>query len=241
MEVRKRQPLGIELVRKGLINENDIQAALDYQKSHPNKKIGDILYELKVCDEKQLIDAMGEILGERAIILKKEDIKVRPEDYMSYDMIKQTKAIPFEVAPGKIKVCFADTANKRVVENIRLLLLNKGLILEKYITFGTLIEEIIQSLQGKVSESIDISSENITALVDSIIKTGMDKRASDIHFEPMEKKLRVRYRIDGELFTVADIEKEKQSQIIGRLKAISNMHQEKQEPQDRKNYSLSRI
>ena len=60
----------------------------------------------------------------------------------------------------------------------------------------------------------------------------MDKRASDIHFEPMDDSLRIRYRIDGELYTVANIEKEKQAQIIGRLKAISNMHQEKQESQD---------
>ena len=48
----------------------------------------------------------------------------------------------------------------------------------------------------------------------------------------MKKAVRVRYRIDGKLFTIAEIDKEKQSQIIGRLKAISNMHQEKQEPQD---------
>lgn len=60
----------------------------------------------------------------------------------------------------------------------------------------------------------------------------MERRASDIHIEPMQNQVRVRYRIDGELFTAAKIEKEKQSQIIGRLKAISNMHQEKQESQD---------
>ena len=60
----------------------------------------------------------------------------------------------------------------------------------------------------------------------------MEKRASDIHIEPEEDSVRVRYRIDGELVTTAVIEKEKQTQLIGRLKAISNMHQEKQESQD---------
>ena len=48
----------------------------------------------------------------------------------------------------------------------------------------------------------------------------------------MLNEIRVRYRIDGELFTAAKLDKEKQNQIIGRLKAISNMHQEKQESQD---------
>ena len=60
----------------------------------------------------------------------------------------------------------------------------------------------------------------------------MEKRASDIHFEPMDSKLRVRYRIDGQLINAVNIEQDKQSQIIGRLKAISNMHQEKQDSQD---------
>jgi type IV pilus assembly protein PilB len=60
----------------------------------------------------------------------------------------------------------------------------------------------------------------------------MKQRASDIHIEPMKDSLRIRYRIDGILFDVAEIDKEKQEQIVGRLKSISNMHQEKQEPQD---------
>ena len=232
MESKKRQPLGIELVRRGLINENDIQEALEYQKSHPNRKIGDILYELNLCDSYKLINAIGEILGERAILLKSDDIKINISDYISEDIVRQSKAIPFEIHQGKVSVCFADTANKRAVETVRLLLLNKGLIMEKYITFGSLIEKIIEEMQGKATENINLDSDNITSLIDSIIKNGMEKRASDIHFEPMEENVRVRYRIDGELFTVATLEKEKQSQIIGRLKAISNMHQEKQEPQD---------
>ncbi len=99
-------------------------------------------------------------------------------------------------------------------------------------------------MQGRATDSIGSPSaggSDTTALVDSIIKSGMEKRASDIHFEPLENKLRIRYRIDGELFEVAEISKDKQSQVIGRLKAISNMHQEKQESQDRKNNYVSRL
>lgn len=105
--------------------------------------------------------------------------------------------------------------------------------MDKYITFKSNIEEVLNSLAGRISEKIGTGSgADVTSIVDSIIKTGMDKRASDIHFEPMENKMRVRYRIDGELFEVGEIGKDKQTQIIGRLKAISNMHQEKQEAQD---------
>lgn len=230
MESKKRQPLGIELVKRGIVTEEDIERALDYQKAEPKKKIGDILNILRVCDPYVLINAMGEILEEKAIYLREADIKLNILDYISIDTAKQYKAIPFEEVSGRIKVCFADTSNKRAVETVRLLLLNKGLIMEKYITFETNIDLILNSFGGS-SETIDVNAD-VSGFIDSVIKTAMDKRASDIHIEPMQEGMRIRYRIDGVLVNAADIGKEKQSQIIGRLKAISNMHQEKQESQD---------
>ena len=230
MEGKKKQPLGIELVKRGIVTEDDIARALDYQKSEPKKKIGDILNILKVCDPYVLIDAMGEILEERAIYLREADIKVNVIDYLSIDIAKRAKAIPFEEVSGKIKVCFADTSNRKSVETIRLLLLNKGLIMEKYITFETNIDIILNSLEGS-SENIELNSD-VSGFLDSVIKSAMEKRASDVHIEPMQNSLRIRYRIDGQLINAASIDNERQAQIIGRLKAISNMHQEKQESQD---------
>lgn len=230
METKRRQPLGIELVKRGIVTEEDIERALDYQKAEPKKKIGDILNILRVCDPYVLINAMGEILEERAIYLREADIKVNVIDYLSIDTARQYKAIPFEEVNGKIKVCFADTSNRRAVETVRLLLLNKGLIMEKYITFETNIDLILNSFGGS-NESIDVNAD-VSGFIDSVIKTAMQKRASDIHVEPMQEGLRIRYRIDGVLINAANVGKEKQAQIVGRLKAISNMHQEKQESQD---------
>ena len=118
-----------------------------------------------------------------------------------------------------------------MIDAMKLLFLNKGLVMDKYITFDSNIARILNSIGGTASENIDVTAD-ISGLVDSIIKTAMEKRASDIHIEPLEDSVRVRYRIDGELISAATIEKDKQAQLIGRLKAISNMHQEKQESQD---------
>ena len=230
MDSRKRQPIGIELVKRGIVTEDDIERALAYQKAEPKKKLGDILNILRVCDPNVLINAIGEILEEKAIYLKEEDIKINMIDYISMDIIKQYKAIPFDENSGKVKVCFADTSNRRAIETIRLLLLNKGLLMEKYITFETNVDLILNSFEGH-SENINLNAD-VSGFIDSVIKTAMDKRASDIHIEPMQEGLRVRYRIDGKLIDAAHVEKERQAKIIGRLKAISNMHQEKQESQD---------
>ena len=234
MDLKRRQPIGVELVKRGIVTENDIEKALEYQREHPKKKLGDILYILEVCDPFKLIEAIGDIIGTKGVLLTNKTLKIKITDYISLDIAKENKAIPFEVNNGKIKVCFADNVNQRAMDAMRLLLLNKGLVMESYITFESDIDRIIKSQEGEATTNLNVKGRNdtITNLVDSIIKTGIERRASDIHIEPMENKVRVRYRIDGELFTAANIAKEKQSQIIGRLKAISNMHQEKQEAQD---------
>ena len=230
----KRPPIGVELVKRGIVNEGDIEQALNYQREHPDKKIGDIIYELDLCDPYRLITAIGEILGRKGILLRQNMIKINISQYLSFDIAKKNKAIPFEILNGKIKVCFANIVNNKDIEVVRLLLLNKGLIMDPYITFEKDIQTILESLEGSVSNNLEATEQHstTTSLVDSIIKTGIEKRASDIHIEPMANFVRVRYRIDGELVTVARIEKDKQQHLIGRLKAISNMHQEKQESQD---------
>lgn len=229
--MEKRQPIGIELVKRGIVTESDIEKALDYQKTHPSKKIGDILNILELCDPNILINAIADILDEKGLYLLENDIRISVLDYISLDLMRKNKAVPFEIASGKIKVCFAETTNKKSVEVVRLLLLNKGLVMEKYITFESNINKIIDSLEGAATDNINANAD-ISGLVDSIIKTAIEKRASDVHIEPLDTSVRVRYRIDGQLITAVKIDKEKQAQLIGRLKAISNMHQEKQEPQD---------
>ena len=139
----RTQPIGIELVKRGIVTESDISKALDYQKMYSNKKIGDILYENNVCDPKVLIEAIGEILGEKAILLTPDDISINIVDYISLDIAKRNRAIPFQVESGKIKVCFSETTNSRTIDAMRLLFLNKGLVMEKYITFTSIIENIL--------------------------------------------------------------------------------------------------
>lgn len=231
MEANRRQPLGVELVRRGIVTESEVNEAIDFQKTHRKMKLGEILKDISTCDPEILIEQIGDIIGEKGILLTADDVNLSIEDYISLDVAKECKAIPFTISQGRIKVCFSDTANKAHVEKVRLILLNRGLVMDRYITFEQNVDIILNMLEGNVSEDINTNDDTVK-LVDSIIKTAMSKRASDIHFEPMEDKLRIRYRIDGELYTITEIPKEKQQQIIGRLKAISNMYQEKQEDQD---------
>ena len=227
----RRGPIGIELVRRGIVTEQDINKAVEYQSENPDKKIIEILDILGLCDEITLTKALGEILDEKSMVLTTRDIKINVLSYISIDVARRAKAIPFAINGNKIKVCFSDKFTKANIDTVRLILLNKGLIMERYITLEKNIYTILKDLEGKATDTID-SNEDTTEIVDSIIKSAMKKRVSDIHIEPLENEIRVRYRIDGELVNAVKIPKEKQSQIIGRLKAISNMFQEKQDSQD---------
>ena len=230
----KGTPVGVELVKRKVVTSEDIENALIFQRKNPDVKLGDALFELNVCEPESLIRELGDIIGENGIVLSKNSLKINPNEYIAQDIAKKMKCVPFEEINGKIKVCFANTSNKKEVDSIRLILLNKGLVMEKYITFNKLIDETLNSQDG--TAKVDINGGNLTgtiiSLVDTIIKTGISRRASDIHIEPLENIMQVRYRIDGQLYIAATIDKNKQSQVIGRLKAISNMHQEKKESQD---------
>ena len=61
MEMRRRLPIGVELVKRGIVTETDIEKALEYQRQHPSVKLGDILHILNVCDAEVLIENIGDI------------------------------------------------------------------------------------------------------------------------------------------------------------------------------------
>ena len=144
MEIRRKQPIGVELVKRGIVKEGDIEAALDYQRKNPNMKLGDILYELNVCDPNALIQAIGDILGVKGILLLNNMINVNINEYISTDIAKKDEAVPFDISNGKIKVCFPNTVNKEKMDEVRLLMLNKGLIMDTYITFEQQIKKILK-------------------------------------------------------------------------------------------------
>src|SRR5699024_9025863 len=97
MPTNQKEPLGIELVRRNIVKQEDIRQALEYQKSHNQERLGDILNELKLAEPTSLLNAIGEILGEKVIFITEADVKIDITRYISLDIAKQANAIPFEI------------------------------------------------------------------------------------------------------------------------------------------------
>ena len=116
MDLKKRQPIGVELVKRGIVKEIDIQRALDFQKTSPQKKIGDILYEMGVADPKTLIEAIGSIIGIKGMIIDTKTLNLRLVDYIGVENAKKLKVLPIEIVNGtKMKICFSNTTDSNVI------------------------------------------------------------------------------------------------------------------------------
>ena len=227
----KKALLGTELVNNGLITQEQLDEALAYQRNHPELKIGEVIDTLNMCDKAQLLNVIADKLQLKPIIID-DSFNLDYTKLLSRDTVINSKALPFEIEGTKAKVAFADPENIKVVESVKLQLLNIGLEMEKYVTLNSMIIDKVKNVKNVQDKYVDTNEKDTTVLVDNIILTAIKQRASDIHIEPMESKVRVRYRIDGELVTVSELPKQRQSMISGRIKSISNMHQEITTDQD---------
>ncbi len=221
----KKNPIGVEFIKKGLLTDAQVDRVLEYQKDHKDLRFAEIVDILDMCDKSKLLDTLAEKIQVTPVMLD-EQIDINPVQYLPRDMIINYKAIPFDVDGNTIKIAFSDPQNAARVKEIELLLMNKGFNIEIYVTLYTSIMQQISNIRNVSTSYVDKEEQDISKLVDNIIMTAIERRASDVHVEPMEDKVRIRYRIDGELLTITELPKSRQDVFIGRLKSMSNMHQE---------------
>lgn len=221
----KKSPIGIEFMKRGLLTEGQVDRVLEYQKEHKELKFAEIVDILDMCDKSDLLDVLSYKIQVTGVMLDGE-LEINPVKYLPRDIIINYKVIPFGLVGNKLKVAFADPQNPTKVKEIELLLMNQGYEMEIYVTLYTSIMKQISNIRTVETDYVNKEEKDTTKLVDNIIMTAIEKRASDIHFEPMEDRIRVRFRIDGRLITITELPKNRQDTIIGRLKSISNMHQE---------------
>ena len=227
----RKDPLGIELIKRGLLSQEQVDTALAYQKEHMEMKMGEIIDLLNMCDKVELLNIIAERVQTKAVMLDRQ-ISIDYMDYLPRDVVLTNRSLPFEVNGNRIKVAFSDPQDQKRINEVKLLLLNKGYVMEPYVTLYTSIMKFVNSIKNVKSKYVDSEEKDVTVLVDNIIMSAMEKRTSDIHIEPMKTKVRIRFRIDGELVTITEIDKKKQNTLVGRLKAVSNMHQEISYDQD---------
>ena len=256
MNFRKKIRLGDLLVQKGVITEEQLQTALTEQKTR-GLMLGETLVQLGFAKQDDINKALCEHLNIEFFDIREMEPDENVMKLLDESLMRKYTLVPIEYDAnnmGILKVAMADPTNIYAMDDINIItgkqvvpyLANAGDInafLDK--TFGQQqaqsIVELYKKEQGVTKEETEaekarkeeIENAPIVQLINSMIEQAVRQRASDIHIEPMEKHIRIRYRIDGNLREIISYDNALLGAITTRLKILSGMDiAEKRKPQD---------
>lgn len=249
---KKRIRIGDLLIEHRKITPLQLVQALDEQRMS-GKRIGEILIEKDLVTEDDIMSILEEQLGIERINLSILQVDKEVTKLLNESICKRHTVFPFGLnrEENKIKIAFADPLNIFAMDDISF---TTGLEIEAYIARKEDVEstveryysgrnvqsaakELAKEKQGskkkKDDELDDIKNAPAVKMVDQILTDAIKRKVSDIHIEPYEDVIRVRYRVDGVLKEILNIDIEALSAIITRIKILSDMNiAERRIPQD---------
>ena len=247
--------LGDMLIRQNVLTEDELKKALELQKGS-GKKIGEVLVDNGFITEDMIVRALQMQLGLKVVQLTGVTIPKEVRNLVSVDLLKKYTCIPFELDPYNANIlhlAMADPMDMAAIDDISIV---TNLQIEPYIATTRDILAAIDRCYG-ASETLDaarrftqeraqlrggaadddtdtdVSDAPIVQLVRSLIEQAIRQRASDIHIEALENKVRIRYRIDGALYERMVYDNSLLPAISTRIKILGGMDiSEKRKPQD---------
>lgn len=249
-----KRRLGDMLVASGKISSYQLQEALKSQKIL-GKKLGEILVETKLITEIDIIEAIEEQTGIPRVDLNTIDFDKKAINLITENLCRKHGLIPFGFnGVNKIKIAMADPLNIFAIDDVHI---STSFDVECYIALNSdinkfidisyssakvlkaaedLSRETLESKNNNVVEDIDdVKNAPVVKMVDFLFKNAVDMRASDIHIEPFENYIRIRYRIDGELKEINNLGIESLAPLVTRIKILADLNiAEKRIPQDGK-------
>ncbi len=244
--------LGDQLIESGLISQDQLKIALLEQKA-TNNALGKVLVKLGFVTEEVVRDVLGTSLGQESVDLENIVIDSEVLDLLTENMCRQMRALPVSLDEDKhLVVALADTFDVITLDKIKAKvgrhidvvakLASENQIesaIDRFYGFGLSIDGILQEIEtGQVDfkefrGDDEQYSHPMVRLVDALLSDAVKKGTSDIHFEPEQGFLRIRYRIDGIMRQIRSIHIKYWPAINVRLKVMSNMNiAESQLPQD---------
>jgi len=242
--------LGERLIKAGVISEEQLELALKEQK-RTGEFLGELLQHLGFVTEEAISSVLADQAGVSQIDLANYLIDAEVLNLVPEDFARKYKLIPLSLEDNRLTIAMANSFDVFALDEVQKMthtyvdalsateseVLNA--IEQHYAMKGetsNLLEEIIHLAEsGSISEEDLAKQSPIIRLVDQLIIQGVKDGATDIHFEPEEKTLRVRYRIDGILQSGPSIPKGLQAPTIARIKIMSDLNiSENRLPQDGK-------
>lgn len=245
MAPRKR--IGDLLVESGLISEEQLKNALREQKEL-NMRLGDVLITRNYITEQQLIEVLEFQLGIPHIQLYRQKIETKIINIIPQRLAEQHQVLPIRTEGNKLILAMADPLDYFAIDELRMTtgfrieptIASKDELqraIKRYYGLQESVEQIMQNLTTRELEEtkpiVEDEDSPVVKTVNQIIIQAIQIGASDIHIDPQEDSLRIRYRVDGVMRTERTLPPHMQSVIIARIKIMANMNvAERRLPQD---------
>jgi type IV pilus assembly protein PilB len=242
--------LGSLLVDRGLLDPEQLADAL-VEQSRTRKSLGRVLIDRRLVTESDLVATLATQIGLDYVDLTEFAIDPSAAGLITDSLARRYQALPVAWEDGRLVVAMADPSNVFAIDDIRTVtgadvkavVATRASILEaieRHHRMDGDVENISAEAAREWEDEQDLSSLRevvedapIVKLVNLLISQAVQDRASDIHIEPAEKDVRVRYRIDGVLHEVMRSPKNIQAGVISRLKIMADINiAERRVPQD---------
>jgi len=241
------------LVEHGRLKETDLVRARRLHEENAEGNLIPLLTRLGLVSERDMGEALAELLKVPLLSIKECPEAPPPNVSMSVRFLKQYHVVPIGEDDNKVTLLMADPADTYPVQAVELAS-GKGVevkvgfrseiddLIERYYgqgrsAMGTIVENLTDE-QGRGEDDIehlrDLASEApVIRLVNLVIQRAVEQRASDIHIEPFENRLKVRYRVDGVLQEVESPPAASTAAVISRVKIMAKLNiAERRLPQD---------
>lgn len=254
IKLKRKKRIGDILVDQGYVTKEEVNSALDMQKTS-GKKLGACLVESQAITENKLLDALSAQLEIPQVKLENFSFDLQAATLIPEEMARTHKVVPLYRKDKVLTIAMADPTNLRTIDHIKfktqlevdpvmstqkdILSALEGVYGVENETLSALLgdtDDDLETVEDDQDDEIELTDEEgrqVVKIVNSIVNEAIATGASDIHLEPQETYLQLRYRIDGELVVKPPIPGKLMGQIISRLKILSKMDiAEKRKPLD---------
>lgn len=250
---RKTRLLGELLLQQGLISKDQLRIALTEQQK-TGEQLGRLLVGLGFVGESVMRDSLGEALGRESIDLSTVVPDVSALQLVPKELARRYSLVPisYSLEERMLTLAMADIYNLIALDRLRAqlggqveikaLLAGEGEVedaIDQFYGYELSVDGILHEVEtgeidhASVQATTGGYSQPLVRLVDAILADAVKREVSDIHFEPEEGFLRIRYRIDGVLRQIRSLHKNYYPAIVVRLKVMAGMNiAETRAPQD---------
>ncbi|MCJ1977236.1 GspE/PulE family protein [Lactococcus paracarnosus] len=250
--LQSKQPIRLDalarkIIQQGVLSLEDVQQ-LVLESKNVSESFANYIEQRNIIVSDTLLSLKSDVYGVPIVDVFNLEISDEAIELVAKSVAQEKGILPLEVVDGSLLVALSDPMDFKLLSDLRLMTKKNievrlamkadiaSVIASTYpsdLSVGDWLSDSNQIEETTLDGADEVSDAPVVRLVATLLSEAVDKKASDIHFDPQLKELVIRIRVDGELVTIQKIPKTMQTAVISRVKVISSLDiTETRVPQD---------